>query len=130
MGGLHPLEKNRRALKRESLSWIREHPFATNHDVPDRLVMQWSYRADDPFEPSSFYLGIFSFGYLQRQLLESSRPVGEKHSIPADRLLELFHLWQLKLAITTVHRETDLKVSPNPLFSFPPDEELSYWRAT
>lgn len=112
----------------ESAAWIRENPFATTHDVPERLAHNWVCEIEDPTTPTGFHLSIFTLGYCQRQLLESGVAPGHKLSVPADKLIELFHFWQLKLGLVEVHRKTDLRVGPLALFGFPENEAIEYWR--
>ena len=48
--------------------------------------------------------------------------------MPSARLFELFQFWQLKLAMAEVHRVTDVRIQPMPLFDFPDGEKIEYWR--
>jgi len=116
------------ALFSESAAWIRSNPFATTHDVPERLAQTWVCELEDPTAPTGFHLSIFTFGYCQRQLLESGVAPGQKLSVPAEKLIDLFQMWQLKLGLVEVHRKTDLRVGPMALFGFPENESIEYWR--
>lgn len=122
-------DKSSRRLLTESCGWIKDHWDAKNLDVPDEFVRKWIYEPDDEeLKPSGFYLGVFTFGYCQHQLVSNDVPLGKTVSVPADRIVELFQVWQLKLAMAEVHRVTDLRVRPMPLFDFPDGEEIECWR--
>jgi hypothetical protein len=43
------------------------------------------------------------------------------------QLLDRFERWQLKLALVEIHRRTDVKIVPLPLFSFPEGEQVEFW---
>jgi hypothetical protein len=121
--------KSSRKLLRQSCEWIRGHWNAKNLDVPTEFVHRWIYEpSEEEVGPSGFYLGVFTFGYCQHQLLSRDVPLGEKISVPSGRLLELFQVWQLKLAMVEIHRVTDVRVRPMTLFDFPDGEEMEYWR--
>ena len=51
-----------------------------------------------------------------------------KMSVPADTVLSLFQMWQLKLGLIEVHRKTELRIGPLALFDFPQGETIEYWR--
>jgi hypothetical protein len=123
-----PMRPSHNALFAESADWIRNHPFATTHDVPDRLVATWICDLEDTTAPMGFHLSIFTFGYCQRQLLETAAPSNKKLSVPADAMLNMFQTWQLKLSLIEVHRKTDLQIGAVALFDFPQDETIEYWR--
>ena len=125
----HMFKKIPRKLLEHSCGWIREHTDATNLDVPDEFLHQWIYSSNDEYlEPTGFYLAVFSFGYLQRDLATSGTPMGAMRKVSVSLLVELFQRWQLKLALVELHRVTNLKVSPMPLFEFPADEKIEAWR--
>lgn len=120
--------KTSRNLLDHSCAWIREHWDAQNLDVPDELLDRWIYQNnEDEEEPTGFYLAVFSFGYLQHDLLASRVPAGVKRSVPVTQIFELFGAWQLKLALAQIHRVTDLRVRPMPLFAFPAEEQVEAW---
>ncbi len=124
------MRRSHQALFTESADWIRGNPFATTHDVPDQLVKTWVCELEDAAAPTGFHLSIFTFGYCQRQLLASGVGSNHKLTVEAEKLIELFQMWQLKLGLIEVHRKTDLRVAPMALFDFPQDEAIQYWRAT
>lgn len=66
--------------------------------------------------------------YLQHDLVASGAPVGTRREVSTSLLIELFDRWQLKLALAELHRVTNLKVRPMPLFEFPADEKVEAWR--
>ena len=116
-------------LLRQSCEWIRDHWNANNLDVPPEFVRKWIYEEDDEeLKPSGFYLCVFSFGYFQHQLESRKVPLGVKIEVPSARLFALFPMWQLKLAMAEIHRVTDVRVLPMPLFDFPEGEQIEYWR--
>jgi hypothetical protein len=125
------MKKKRHALINQSFDWIREHPLANNLEVPNDLLERWLFEPDeeDP-RPAGFYLSVFSFGYLQNEILTRQSSVGQPSSISVTRLLSFFDLWQLKLGLVELHRNTDLRVDPMPLFTFPDGEEIRYWPST
>jgi len=117
-----------RQMLDRSCGWIRAHWNAKNLDVPDEFLHQWIYnQSDENVEATGFYLAVFSFGYLQHELIAKDVPFGVKRSVPASLLLELFQLWQLKLALVELHRVTDLRFRPMALFDFPADEAVEAW---
>jgi hypothetical protein len=121
-------KKSSRRLLNRSCAWIREHWDAHNLDVPDDLLQQWIYVSDEEeVEPSGFYLAVFSFGYLQYDLVAHNVPPGVSRSFSASELLRFFQAWQMKLALTEVHRATHLRMKPLPLFTFPQDERIEAW---
>ena len=112
-----------------SCSWIRDHWDACNLDVPEELLEQWTYQpGESDFEPNGFHVAVFSFGYLQHDLISNRVPVGVKRTLSASLMLELFSRWQLKLALAEIHRGTDLRMHPLPLFSFSNNEEIEFWQ--
>src|SRR5512133_2034044 len=111
-----------------SLEWIRNHPLATNHDVPEELRQMWSMDEDeDPLHPSEFHLSVFMFGYIQQLLLTDGKPPKEKRVVNMQELLANFKSWHLKLALCELHRQSAVRSNPLPLFAFPAGEELEYW---
>ena len=117
-----------RKLLDRSCGWIKEHWNAENLDVPDELLHQWIYnQGDENLEASGFYLAVFSFGYLQHELIAKEVPYGVKRSVPASLVLELFQMWQLKLALVELQRVTNLRFRPMALFEFPTDETVTMW---
>lgn len=112
-----------------SFSWIRENWNAKNLDVPTEFIHRWIYEPnDEELRPSGFYLAVFTFGYCQHRLMSNHVPFGEQVSVSSARIVELFHVWQLKLAMAEIHRVTDVRVLPMPLFDFPDGEKIEYWR--
>lgn len=122
------MRPSHKALFAESADWIRSHPLATIHDVPDRLVATWVCDLEDTTAPTGFHLSVFTFGYCQRQLLVTDTPSNKKLSVSADTMLSLFQMWQLKLGLIEVHRKTDLQIGAMALFDFPQGETIEYWR--
>ena len=121
--------KSTRRLLDQSCAWIRDHWNANNLDVPDQFLDQWIYNlSDGETEPSGFHLAVFSFGYLQYDIVANNVPPGVKRSLPASELLDLFQAWQMKLALAEVHRKTDIRTKPLPLFGFPKGEQIEAWR--
>jgi hypothetical protein len=118
--------KQRRTLCR-SLAWIREHPGATNLDVPTDLIEQWIFEddEDDP-KPAGFFMSVFTFGFLQQEVLADGLPPEQSRSVSVSRLLECFGIWQLKLAVAELHRRTEMRLEPSALFAFPDGEEVRY----
>lgn len=122
------MKKPARRLLDQSCAWIREHWNAHNLDVPDEFLSQWIYdTADKEEEPSGFHLAVFSFGYLQHDIISHNVPPGVTRSVSASELLDLFHRWQMKLALVEIHRRTELRVKPMPLFAFSNDERIEAW---
>ena len=107
----------------QSLEWIRNHPFATNHDVPEELRQLWAMD-EDPTGPSEGRLSIFAFGYTRRLLLSDGKPPEEPRTVSMQELLEHFKTWQLKLALCELHRLSAVRSKPLPLFAFPANEVL------
>lgn len=121
--------KSRRLLDR-SCAWIKEHWNACNLDVPDEFLLQWIYQTDDENEdPSGFHLAVFSFGYLQHDIVAHNVPPGVERSFSVEELLEHFQKWQMKLALAEIHRRTDMRVKPMPLFGFSGEERVEVWFA-
>jgi hypothetical protein len=118
--------KQRRTLRR-SFDWIREHPGATNLDVPTDLIDQWIFEDDDEDpKPMGFFMSVFTFGFLQQEVLADGFPPEQSRSVPVSRLLECFGVWQLKLGLAEIHRRTEMRLEPSALFAFPDGEELRY----
>ena len=112
-------QKQARRILNQSFAWIRAHPDATNRDVPEEFLDQWVFHDDDEeLKPAGFFLSVFTFGYLQYQLLHGDRPPTEPRSVAVTELIERFYQWQLKLALTEIHRRTDLQIEPLSLFGF------------
>jgi hypothetical protein len=118
-----------RHLLERSCGWIKDHWDAKNVDVPDEFLHQWIYdHNEDYVDPTGFYLAVFSFGYLQHELMAKGVPFGAKRSVPVSLLMETFQLWQLKLALVELHRVTNLRFRPMALFEFPDDERIEAWK--
>lgn len=116
---------------KKSLDWIRQHPNACNLDVPSDLLERWVFDADeDEQKPTGFCFSVFSFGYLQHKVLTSCVRPDQQCTVPLSRLLAHFEMWQLKLGLVEIHRKTNLRVAPMPLFTFPDGEEVRYWLNT
>ncbi len=115
----------RNDLLEQSLAWIKDHPFATTHELPATIAQTWSYDSKSELGPSSFYLSIFTFGYCQRQIskLPPERPV--KYSVELTKLLPLFTLWQLKLGVVELKALNQLETEALELFDFPEGELLT-----
>ncbi|PTY04255.1 hypothetical protein DB347_20375 [Opitutaceae bacterium EW11] len=112
----------------ESCAWLRVHWNPTNLDVPEHLREQWMYEADgDHANPEGFQLAVFTFGFMQHDVVSNQVPAGEKRSYSGNRLLALFSRWQLKLALAEVHSRTHLRTKPLPLFDFADDEQVEVW---
>lgn len=120
--------KKRRKLLDRSLNWIREHLHATNLDVPDDLVAEWTFEDDeDEPRPAGFFFSVFAFGYMQYELLTGPLPATTPRSVPVVRMVQHFEMWQMKLALAGIHRHTSIQVDPMPLFGFPEGEQVKYW---
>lgn len=112
----------------ESVDWIRDNPRATIHDVPDHLMRIWTFEVDEPRAPIGFHLSVFSFGYFQRQFLKGGLIPGQKMRVSSDKLFELYEMWQMKLGLAAVHRQTDMRIGALELFDFPRDERIEVCR--
>jgi hypothetical protein len=122
-------EKSSHKLLEQSFEWIKDHWDAKNLDVPPEFIRKWIYEPnDDELKPSGFHLCVFTFGYCQHQLVSNDVPFGKQVSVSSARIVELFHVWQLKLAMAEIHRVTDVRVLPMSLFDFPDGEKIEYWR--
>ena len=119
-------EKVNRQLLKESCAWLREHWNVTNLEVPERLRARWIYETSDDC-PEGFHLAVFTFGYVQYDMVSNSLPAGVKREYSAQRLLSLFSHWQLKLALAEVHENTPFCTRALPLFSFPDNEQVEFW---
>lgn len=112
----------------QSCKWICEHWNATNLAVPEELLEQWMYeRSDDHVKPEGFHLAVFTFGFMQYDLISNRVPEGVKRSYSAEQLLTMFSRWQLKLSLAEVHKRTNLRIRPLPLFVFPENEYVEAW---
>lgn len=120
--------KNKKSkLLDKSLAWIRTHLHATNLDVPGEFLAQWIFEDDEAeAKPNGFFLSVFTFGYMQHELLCGCLPPTQPRSVSIDHLIERFGRWQLKLALTEIHRRTDIQVEPMPLFGFSDGEEVRF----
>lgn len=122
------MKKTARRSLNHSCAWIRQHWNADNLDVPDEFLSLWIYdTSEHEEEPSGFHLAVFSFGYLQHDLLSHNVPPGVSRSVSASELIGLFHKWQMKLALVEIHRRTELRVKPMPLFAFSDDDRIEAW---
>lgn len=122
------MHKNGNRLLDQSLAWIRKNLHATNLDVPEEFVAQWIYEDDgEEPKPAGFFISVFAFGYMQHELLCDALPPTEARSVSVTKLIERFERWQLKLALTEIHRRTDLQIEPLQLFGFPDDEKVRFW---
>jgi hypothetical protein len=108
----------------QSYRWIKENWNAKNVDVPDELLREWTHsRPQDGAEPFGFHLSVFTFGYLQHEIL-THKKLAEvtATTVSMNQILELFDRWQVKLALAAVDRITEIRTGALPLFSFPEDE--------
>ena len=122
------MSKKKRKILNRSLNWIRDHLHATNLDVPDEFIAEWIFEDDNEEpRPAGFFLAVFAFGYMQGELLNSSIPPSTPRSLPVDRLMQHFGMWQMKLALAEIHRHSDIQIDPMPLFAFPEGEQVKYW---
>jgi hypothetical protein len=114
----------------KSIDWIRSHPDATTHDVPQDLVQLWLFDSVEDFSPVGAILPIFIFGYTHCLARESIAATGRASKIThrLSDLVEKFQLWQLKLSLVQVEQSRGMKFQPMPLFSFP-DGETAEFRA-
>ena len=120
-------QKQARRILNQSFAWIRAHPNATNRDVPEGFLDHWVFKDDsEEPKPAGFFLSVFTFGYLQHQLLHGDRPPTEPRSVPVTEVIERFYQWQLKLALTEIHRGTNLQIEPLSLFGFSEDEIVMF----
>lgn len=122
------MRPSHKALFAESAEWIRSHPHATIHDVPDQLISSWACDLEDTTAPTGFHMSVFTFGYCQRQLLTRGVPANQRMSVDVLTVIELFQMWQLKLGLAEVHRRTEVRIGPMALFDFPQGESIEYWR--
>jgi hypothetical protein len=122
------MRKTKKHLLDRSLTWIRTHLHAKNLDVPGEFLSEWIILEDDDAEvrPTGFYLSVFTFGYMQHELLCGTLPPTVARSVSIKQLIDLFGRWQVKLALAEVHRRTDIHVDALPLFEFPDGEEIRY----
>ena len=100
-----------------------------NVDIPDDLLQEWM-RSSAPgdIDPIGYQLAVFSFGYLYHDLVINKIDSDVPRSIAATKILELFNVWQVKLALAAVDRATGLRTSALPLFSFSEDEQVEgHW---
>lgn len=123
------MRKKHRKLLDRSFAWIRTNLHATNLDVPEEFVAEWMFEDEDEDvpRPAGFFFSVFAFGYMQYEVVTKGGPAGEPRSVPMNRLVQTFELWQMKLALAAIHRKTPIAISPLPLFGFPDDEEVRYW---
>jgi len=121
------MKKKMNRILNQSLAWIRMNPKATNLDVPEEFAAQWIFEDDgEEPKPSGFFFAVFAFGYMQRDLFTGLLPPTEPRSVPVALLAERFERWQLKLALTEIHRRTDIQIEPMPLFEFSDAEEVRF----
>lgn len=121
-------KKPSRELLRQSCAWIRDHWDARNLDVPTDLLREWTYQSEgEDLEPSGFHLAVFTFGFFQYDLISKQVPTGVQRSLSTSLIVESFHRWQMKLALAEIHRHTDMRIRPLPLFAFPEDEKIDFW---
>ena len=122
-------KKHSRQLLARSCDWIRAHRDTTNHEVPDDLLESWTYSTEQDSEaPSGYQLAVFIFGYMSQKIKSEITPHEKGHSLALSKALSLFQAWQCKLALSELHRHTDLKVSPSALFIFSDDEQVRVWK--
>lgn len=119
------MSQKKRKILEHSFAWIRCHPYASNLDVPDELIIEWMFKddGDDP-SPPGFHMSVFGFGYLQREVLTSASTLPRQ--IRLQELCEYFGRWQMKLGLAQVNRLTNLQIEPLPLFDFADGEEIEY----
>ncbi len=108
-------KKKKLALSR-SCAWILANPEATNHEVPDDL---WEYWV---FGGSAFQFTVFVFGYFHAGHFTTvhGRPA------PPDSLVTAFFSWQLKLGLSHLHKNSQHKQEPMPLWRFSGNEHVKY----
>jgi len=120
-----PLPKQFQEKLAASCRWIRQNWNAANINVPDELLSEWTQPEESRDDsPSGFHLAVFTFGYLHYERISNKFPIGQSQSIEASRLIELYDLWQLKLALTSMSRITGIHTSPLTLFHFPENENV------
>ena len=124
------MSKHRRQLLERSYEWIRGHLHATNLDVPDEFIEAWIFGDEDreAQRPAGFHFSVFAFGFLQHEALGGALPPSKPRTVALGRILERFDRWQFKLALAEVHRRTEVRVEPMPLFTFAEDENVTVWR--
>lgn len=122
-------KRHSRAHLDESCEWIRRNWNAQNLDVPDTLLDQWIYEPADgrDEDPLGFQLAVFTFGFLQYDLISRNVPEGVPCTYSASQLMDLFPRWQMKLALAELHRRTNVQTRPLPLFAFTADERVEAW---
>lgn len=122
----HSLAMATDSLFEESIAWIRDHPCATNHDIPGNLRGSWVYDREDDRAMPGYQLAVFAYGLFQSRLIESG---GNKSlTVSASEISQLFELWQMKLGMAEVHEKTEVKSKPLSLYRFPSDEQIIYWQ--
>jgi hypothetical protein len=120
-----PLPKQFQERLAASCQWIRQNWNAENTEVPDDLLLEWTHPKESPDDgPPGFHLAVFTFGYLHHERITKKVSSEQQQSVQASRLLELYYLWQLKLALTSISRVTGVHTSPLPLFHFPENETV------
>ena len=123
------LNKQSRQQLAHSCAWIREHWDTNNHEVPDDLLETWIYsNGDEREQPSGYHFAVFIFGYINHKMKSEISPAKDGHNLALSQALSLFQAWQCKLALSELHRHTELKVSSSALFEFPEGEEFKVWR--
>jgi hypothetical protein len=122
-------KKYSRQFLTDSCVWIREHWNAKNHEVPDDLLEAWIYPSGDEHDRAcGYHLAVFIFGYMNHRMKSETISPETGHRLSMARTLELFQAWQCKLALSELHRRTDMKVSASDLFDFSENEEFKVWR--
>jgi hypothetical protein len=117
-----------RKTLQESCAWIRAHWNATNLDVPEDLREKWMYEpSDERSVPEGFHLAVFTFGFVQHDMVSHCVPGGVRRQYSSEMLLSRFTHWQLKLALAEVHTRTNLKTQALPLFEFQENEKVEVW---
>lgn len=122
-------QKTSKRLLDRSLEWVRQHMNATNLDVPQDLLKLWIYNqdSDESDLPPGLCLSVFVYGYMIHDFEANPAPDGTKREIPMERVMEMFRLWQLRLALNELYRCTEVRSKPLPLFSFSDHEQLAFW---
>jgi len=99
-------------LYAESLDWIRTHPDALNDEVPPHLLDAWLH---NNLGGSERDFPLFATGCLLWIARHGAGPRWVKFD--AGWILELYGLWQWKLAMAKISRATRVKLDPMPLFA-------------
>lgn len=113
----------------KSLAWIREHPCATNLELPKDLLELWiSNNRTRGIPADDFHMSVFTYGLFCQKVTDDPSLVGKQLQLKASEVSELFDLWQIKLAMAELHHKSMLASNPLFLFRFPETEQVSFFQ--